>query len=70
MVSFLTLLVVCCLWKTNRLKFDDERVYKVSEKEAIDDNYGGEEVFSYHFHGQIQKTVHKKFANACMLFFL
>eukprot|EP01102_Stenamoeba_stenopodia_P001343 TRINITY_DN1114_c0_g1_i2.p1 TRINITY_DN1114_c0_g1~~TRINITY_DN1114_c0_g1_i2.p1 ORF type:complete len:796 (+),score=163.76 TRINITY_DN1114_c0_g1_i2:1228-3615(+) len=52
------------------LKFDDERVYKVTEKEAIDDNYGGEEVFSYHFHGQIQKTVHKKFANAYMLVYI
>jgi ubiquitin carboxyl-terminal hydrolase 7 len=47
------------------LKFDDERVYKVTEKDAIEENYGGEDVLTYSFHGNIHRNVHKRFANAC-----
>lgn len=52
------------------LKFDDERVYKVSETDAIDDNYGGEDVITYNFHGKVHHSVSKKFANAYMLIYV
>jgi len=51
-------------------RFDDDRVTRATEKQAIEDNFGGDEEYTYHLHGKRYNTTHKKFANAYMLVYM
>lgn len=51
-------------------KFDDSRVTKVDSKQAIEDNFGGVEVYNYQFQGKPQSITRQKAANAYMLMYV
>lgn len=56
------------LRKSQWLKFDDERVLKVSEKEAVDGQFGGEEQRNFHYPGPGMR--YNKMSNAYMLVYI
>lgn len=51
-------------------KFDDSRVTKADAKQAIEDNFGGAEVYNYQFQGKQQSITRQKAANAYMLMYV
>eukprot|EP01094_Clydonella_sp_ATCC50884_P014697 TRINITY_DN251_c0_g1_i2.p1 TRINITY_DN251_c0_g1~~TRINITY_DN251_c0_g1_i2.p1 ORF type:complete len:646 (-),score=258.72 TRINITY_DN251_c0_g1_i2:1803-3698(-) len=52
-------------------KFDDDRVTKVTNEQAIDENFGGEiRTTHVNFYGEKVTSVRKKFANAYMLVYI
>ena len=51
-------------------RFDDEKVLRVERSEAIDDNFGGDEEFSYEFYGRKVAKKQHKIANAYMLVYV
>jgi hypothetical protein len=54
----------------NRYKFDDERVSICEEKDAMNDNYGGEHEVTYTLNGMKRTTTQKKHSNAYMLVYI
>ena len=48
-------------------KFDDDRVVGVSERDAVEENYGDSEPISAHL-GRGRQSLPKKFTNACMFY--
>ena len=51
-------------------KFDDERVTKASEEQAITDNFGGDDELPQHFYKTPGRNLHKRFSNAYMLVYV
>lgn len=55
---------------TRWLKFDDDRVTHVTNKEVLDDNYGGESTNGLLQHQRAQVRTIKRFTNAYMLVYI
>lgn len=51
-------------------KFDDDRVTPVTDKEVLEDNYGGEMMNGIAAHQRTQARNLKKFTNAYMLVYI
>ncbi|PVG02230.1 putative ubiquitin-specific processing protease 21 [Serendipita vermifera] len=56
--------------ETRWLKFDDDRVTPVTDKEVLDDNYGGESTNGLLQHQRQQVRTMKRFTNAYMLVYI
>ncbi|KAG8830769.1 hypothetical protein FRC17_004264 [Serendipita sp. 399] len=56
--------------ETRWLKFDDDRVTPVTDKEVLDDNYGGESTNGLLQHQRQQVRTIKRFTNAYMLVYI
>jgi ubiquitin carboxyl-terminal hydrolase 7 len=56
--------------KPEWFKFDDDRVTRAAVQQVTEDNFGGEEEYSFNLHGKKMTSMHKKFSNAYMLVYL